>query len=105
MGLNTKVANRGDSDTDSLTLDLASLMQADGRAHITYFDERTQASFFWDGKSEQIAVAIGGYGEPVDHLISDVRLRFDETYAQLILGRFEAIAKRHAATLPDYRGR
>ena len=86
-------------------LNAASQQSANGKGHITYFDRRTQASFTWDGKSEQIAVGIGGYGEPVDHLISDVRLRFDETYAQLILGRFEAIAKRHAATLPDYRGR
>ena len=77
----------------------------DGKAHITYFDRRTQASFFWDGIGDKIGVAIGGYGEPVDHIISDARLRFAETYAQLILTDFQRICAKHAATLPDYRSR
>ena len=38
---------------------------ADGMAHIAYFDVETQLSFVWDGKSVSIDVCHGGYGEPV----------------------------------------
>ena len=99
MGLNNTIANRGDLDDEAIN------QGADGTAHITYFDVRTQASFVWDGIGEQITVAIGGYGEPVDHLINDNRLRFAETYAQLILTDFARLCAKHAATLPDYRSR
>ena len=41
----------------------------DGTPHFTYFDYDTQLSFVWDGKSDHIQVAHGGYGEPVSDTI------------------------------------
>lgn len=37
----------------------------DGKAHITYFDVRSQASFVWDGHADGVEISIGGYSEPV----------------------------------------
>lgn len=81
---------------------------ADGRAHLAYFDVRTQASFVWDGTrgagSHRVAVCIGGYGEPTDH---EIPLPFDVTDAYLgsalrLLSLFQEACAEHAATLPDY---
>lgn len=76
---------------------------ADLSAHLTYFDPRTQTSFVWDGKSDEIEVSIGGYGEPVDHTIPvpwDVmRGEFTVRY---FIEEFRSHCEDHAATLPTY---
>lgn len=46
----------------------------DGTPHFCYFDKPTQLSFVWDGKSSNIQVAHGGYGEPVADQIPVNRL-------------------------------
>lgn len=78
---------------------------ADGQSHIAYFDERTQASFVWDGASDTIEVCIGGYGEPVDHVILAPEIgrgKFDSTPFRRVMEAFARTVATHAATLPTY---
>jgi hypothetical protein len=41
---------------------------ADGTAHLAYFDRDTQLSFVWDCFSPFVEVCHGGYAEPVSDL-------------------------------------
>lgn len=88
---------------------------ADGYPHATYFDQRTQASFVWDGESDEIEVSIGGYGEPVDHYIDAhvvvqkgqiipvlKKYRTPRTDDRVSLRFFGEVCRIYAATLPDY---
>lgn len=51
------------------------MQNADGTAHIAYYDVRGEGySYVWDGKSPNIQVCVGGYGEPVDHTIPAVSI-------------------------------
>ena len=77
------------------------MQNADGQAHLAYFDVRTQASFVWDGASDVIEVSIGGYGEPVDHTI-EVGQTFNATRAPILMRLFAEYCASHAATLPTY---
>jgi hypothetical protein len=66
----------------------------DGTPHMTYYDYRRQASFVWDGKSNEIEVSLGGYAEPVDHTLRVVDAEF-VAFADAILLRFETTCKLH----------
>ena len=76
---------------------------ADGGAHLTYFDVRTQASFRWDGASDVVEVGIGGYGEPTDHTIPPPMQTFQEMLRKGI-EVFADTCKHHAWSLPTYDG-
>lgn len=44
----------------------------DGQAHLTYYDLENLLSYVWDGRSDYIEVAHGGYAEPtVAHVLID----------------------------------
>lgn len=81
------------------------IQNADGTAHITYFDKRTQASFTWDGRTERIDVAYGGYGEPVAEQIFVSRFDHQLEYPENLLDEFAKICRIHAAAQPDYEKR
>lgn len=74
---------------------------ADGGAHLTYFDPRTQASFRWDGQRDVIEVGIGGYGEPVDHTIPAPMQNYQPMFRHGV-DVFADTCKHHAWSLPDY---
>jgi hypothetical protein len=68
----------------------------DGVPHVTYFDFPTQLSFVWDGKSEQIEVSHGGYGEPVSDKIQlfPLTLNIPDTPAGW-MARFQAACEAY----------
>lgn len=72
---------------------------ADLKAHLTYFDPRTQASFVWDGESDMIEVHLGGYGEPVDHEIPAIGSRAE---LATIMDAFTSYCALAAENLPTY---
>lgn len=49
------------------------MQNADGTPHMTYYDAERQLSFVWDGRSTEIEVSVGGYGEPVRDVIDLMR--------------------------------
>lgn len=75
----------------------------DGGSHVAFFDERSQASFVWDGVSETIQVCIGGYGEPVDHTIpapfgGGDNMLTGRTF-RAVMEQFARLCATHAGTL------
>lgn len=80
----------------------------DGRAHLAFFDVRTQASFTFNAtQGSKINVSIGGYGEPVDHQIDagEWNVWNGNTGILSIFNNFELVCMEHAATLPNYEDR
>lgn len=66
--------------------DATKYQNADGQAHIAYFDDTEQLSFVWDGRSANAQVCPGGYGEPPRwHMHIPSRLRLHHTVDGLLV--------------------
>lgn len=73
----------------------------DGGAFTEYFDVRTQASFIWDGRSDEVQVCIGGSGEPIDHTMP-MPYPGEHNPRRVDLPWFADLCRSHAETLPTY---
>jgi hypothetical protein len=66
---------------------------ADGTAHIAYFDKATETSFVWNGVEDVVEVCRGGYGEPVSDTFPLMTYAVDN--ARTLLRSFEDACQRY----------